>query len=266
MSSSTTNVVVGGASGMGLAVAAALAERGPLLVADRDVEAAEAVAKALGTEALGVECDVTDSAHVRALRSRVERLGSLVITAGLSPHMARGDSIYAVNLVGTTCVLGEFEDAVEVGSVAICFASMAGHLMVPPQPVLDVIDNPLAQDFFGRLRAAGVDPGDPNMAYLISKLGVIRIVRRLAPEWGRRGGRILSLSPGVIDTPMGKLEAQEIPGLEDMMNGLPISRLGRPEEIASVVAFLCSDGASYMTGSDVLVDGGSVAMMPGLPQ
>ena len=79
--------------------------------------------------------------------------------------------------------------------------------------------------------------------------------------WGAHGGRILSVSPGVIDNPMGRLAVDAIPMVESSITTWPIGRLGRPEEVAVVVAFLCSEGASYMTGSDVLVDGGAARRM-----
>ena len=88
---------------------------------------------------------------------------------------------------------------------------------------------------------------------------MIAVVQRLTAAWGARGGRILSLSPGVIDTPMGRRAVAELPEVRAAIEVWPIPRLGAAAEIASVAAFLCSDAASYMTGSDVLVDGGSVA-------
>jgi NAD(P)-dependent dehydrogenase (short-subunit alcohol dehydrogenase family) len=209
-----------------------------------------------------VECDVTDDAQIANLATTAGPFGSLVITAGLSPQMASGSDIYRVNLIGTAKVLDAFEPAVVPGSVAVCFASIAGHAGVPPQPVLDVLDAPLAPDLFARLTEQGVDVDHSPSAYIGSKVGILRLVRRLAPPWGARGGRILSLSPGVVDTAMGRGAVNAMSHLDAAIAGWPIPRLGRPEEIASVVAFLCSEGASYMTGSDVLVDGGSVGWTP----
>lgn len=262
MSAESMQVVVGGASGMGESVSELLVERGPVLVADRQMEGARAVAKRLGPRAEAVECDVANDAQIDALGKRVDQLGALVITAGLSPQMAAGEDIYTVNLVGTAKVLRAFEHAVVPGSAAVCFGSIAAYAMQPPQPVLDVIDDPLAPDLLDRLGAVGIDSADPAVAYALSKRGVLRLVQRTAPSWGARGGRILSLSPGVVDTSMGRLAVDQMPELEGSIRGAPLGRLGRPEEIATVAAFLCSDGASYMTGSDVLVDGGSVGISP----
>jgi NAD(P)-dependent dehydrogenase (short-subunit alcohol dehydrogenase family) len=140
----------------------------------------------------------------------------------------------------------------------ICFASIAGHAApTPADEVLAALDDPLAPDLPGRVLKAG-DPelDNPGAAYGLSKLGVIRLARRTGVAWGPRGVRVYSLSPGIIDTPMGRQEFEHQPFMADMLELTPIKRLGRPEEIAAVVSFLCSPDASYMTAGDVVVDGG----------
>jgi NAD(P)-dependent dehydrogenase (short-subunit alcohol dehydrogenase family) len=259
------SVVVGGGSGIGAAVARVLAKRGLLLLAVRDIEAAEALVKQLGADVIAVKCDVSRRDEIAALAARVDQLGSLVITAAVSSRMASAETIYSVNLVGTARVLEAFESKVVPGSVAVCFASIAAHAMNPSERVLDAIDDPLSPDLPGRLTAAGVDVGDPLVAYGLSKLGVIRRVNRLSSAWGKQGGRILSVSPGIIDTPMSRVESEGVDPslLQNVMDGWPVPRRGRPDEVAAVVDFLCSGDASYMTGSDVLVDGGSLGRTPG---
>jgi NAD(P)-dependent dehydrogenase (short-subunit alcohol dehydrogenase family) len=242
---------------MGAAVAGAIAGRRPLVLADRDGASVERTAAALGGDVTWVPCDITDPADLAALAGRVPKLGSLVVTAGLSPAMAEGERIFEVNLIGMARLLQALDGAIGQGTAAVCFASIAGHGPVPPDAVVAALDDPLAPDLAGRLRAAGVDPADPGSAYALSKLGVIRLVRRLAMPFGRRGARILSLSPGIIDTPMGRQELDDKPMMQPMID--LVGRMGRPEELASVAAFLVSDGASFMNGCDVLVDGGFVA-------
>jgi NAD(P)-dependent dehydrogenase (short-subunit alcohol dehydrogenase family) len=233
------NVVIGGASGIGAAVAAALP--GETLVADRR-----------GAE---VTCDVTDRASLDELVARVDRLDALVVTAGLSPSMAPAADIMRVNLAGPANVLEAFDPLVGEGTVAVVVASMAGHM---------------AGDLDGDLLARLEDPvraaeagltDDPGMAYVLSKHGVILLVRRTAAAWGERGARIASVSPGVVDTPMGAQEIASGNGTDQMAAASALGRAARPEELASVVAFLCSDAASYVTGVDWVVDGGSLASM-----
>jgi len=123
-----------------------------------------------------------------------------------------------------------------------------------------VIDDPLAPDFLARLEAAaGPVATAPAGAYALSKWGVQRLVVAKAPAWGRRGARLVSLSPGIVDTGMGRDElAAHGDAMKVILEKTPVGqRMGRPEELAAVIAFLCSDAASFVSGVDWLVDGGS---------
>ena len=255
------NVVLGAASGMGAAVASLLAARGPLLLADRDVERLTGVAAGLGSGVTTMACDVTLPADVDALRDATGRLGSLVVTAGLSPSMSGGRPIYEVNLRGLERVVRAFEAVVGRGSAAVCFASMAGHLLPASAEIDAVLDDPLSETFFDDLAVQGFDPDNPQLAYALSKRGALRLVRRHARAWGAKGARLLSLSPGIIDTGMGRLEAENQPVMAQMVESSALGRMGRAEEVAAIAAFLASDAASFMTGTDVLVDGGATAAL-----
>ena len=128
-----------------------------------------------------------------------------------------------------------------------------------------VLDDPLRDGFLDALRSA-VGPGieDSGLAYAWAKRGVHRLVRRVAVPWGRRGARICSISPGMIDTPQGRQEAAAQPAMTMMLEHTPLGRFGTAEELAAVVAFAVSDEASFMTGIDLLVDGGVCAAIEGL--
>jgi NAD(P)-dependent dehydrogenase (short-subunit alcohol dehydrogenase family) len=254
----TTNVVIGAGSGMGAAAAALLAPRGRLLLADRDLDAAARVATELGGDVEAVACDVTDQAAVDALVVAAGRLGALVHTAGLSPQMADGRRVVDVNVRGTERVVRAFEAILQPGSAAVCFASMAAHVIPADAAVDAILDDPMGATFFDDLDALGL-LGHSGIAYAVSKRGVVRLVQRHARSWGARGARILSLSPGIIDTPMGRLEDEATPEMATSVAASALGSEGRPEEVAAVAAFLVSDAASFMTGTDVLVDGGNVA-------
>ena len=254
-----TNIVVGAASGMGEASARELAPRGRLLLADRNEEGVTRLAAELGGQTEAVPCDLTNRHQIAGLIKRIgDRFDALVITAAVSGTMAPGRVIFEINLIGMALLLEAVEPLLGPGSVAICFSSVGGYLAPDTPAVNAALDDPLSPAFFENLIAAGIDP-DASMAYPLSKLAIHRMVRRLAPKWGARGARILSLSPGTTDTPMSRSEIAANPFMEEMIRNRPLGRMGFPEETAKVVGFLTSDGASYMTGSDVLVDGGMVA-------
>jgi NAD(P)-dependent dehydrogenase (short-subunit alcohol dehydrogenase family) len=257
-----TNVVVGAASGMGEAVGRALASSGRLLLADVNEVGVRRLADELGGEVEAMACDVTDAAQRATLVDAIGgELGALQIPAGLSGSLAPGRRILEVNLIGMAALLEDVEPTLVPGSAAVCFSSVGGHLVRPSHAVNEVLDDPLAVDFFDRLVELGVDL-DSGLPYQLSKVGVMRMVRRLAGRWGARGARILSLSPGTTDTPMARSEIAAHPIMETLIADRPLGRMAQPEEIASVAVFLSSDGASFMTGTDVLVDGGMVGIAP----
>jgi NAD(P)-dependent dehydrogenase (short-subunit alcohol dehydrogenase family) len=258
-----TNVVIWAASGMGAAVMALLAPRGRLLIADRDADRLDEVAGDIGGSVETIGCDISVPADVDALVRATGPLGALVLTAGLSPSMAPGRRIYEVNLVGTARVVDAFEAVVQPGSAALCFSSNSAYLAPLSAEVGAVLDEPESPSLFDDLAALGVDVDSPQMAYVCSKQGVQRLVRRRAVAWGARGGRLLSLSPGIIDTGMGRLEAEHEPAMAEMVKASALGRTAAPEEVAAVAAFLVSDAASFMTGTDVLVDGGMIAALVG---
>ena len=101
----------------------------------------------------------------------------------------------------------------------------------------------------------------PEAAYPLSKLGVRALVKREARAFGARGARLVSLSPGAIDTPMSQGEVFKSDVARRMIEEAAIPRMGRPEELAAVAVFLCSPAASFVTGCDVLVDGGQMAAL-----
>jgi NAD(P)-dependent dehydrogenase (short-subunit alcohol dehydrogenase family) len=253
------DLVVGGGSGMGAAVAREIRSDRLLLIADRSVEAAEAIAAPLGDGALALACDIADAGSVARLAERTGPIRSLVVTAGLSPTMASGQRILEVNLVGMARLVDALEPSIGEGSVAVLFASCAAHGEPLPAEVEQILDDPLSDDLIDNLRAIGLDPENPGTAYALSKVGVIRLARRKSVTWWPRGARIVSLSPGIIDTPMGAREFEQQPVMASMVDA--VGRMGTSEEIARVVHFLLSPDASFISGTDLLVDGGVTAML-----
>jgi NAD(P)-dependent dehydrogenase (short-subunit alcohol dehydrogenase family) len=271
----TVGIATGAGRGMGLECARRLVDIvDTVLLVDRDGAAAAAVAKEMAASGIGARVepfavDVTDRDGLARLAARTAELGTLravAHAAGISPTMADWRRIFAVDLVGTVLLADVLRPLATAGTAMVCFASMAPLLgIAEPHPEADAaLDEPLDDRLYERIHdALGPAVEDPGFAYSWAKRGVQRFVQQEAVRLGPTGARIASVSPGVIDTPQGRQEAESHAFMEVLVQRTPLGRVGRPEELAAVVAFLLSDEASFLTGVDVLVDGGVCAALRG---
>jgi NAD(P)-dependent dehydrogenase (short-subunit alcohol dehydrogenase family) len=267
----TVGIVTGAARGMGAACATRVADLvDDLLLVDRDEVLLSTQADMIAGAGQRAEVepfvlDIADPAGIARLAERASELGALravAHAAGVSPTMAAWEQVLRVDLVGTALLVEACRPLVTEGTAIVCFASISASLALPDTdlPADAALDVPLAPDFLARLRdAVGPDLEDPGLAYTWAKRGVHRLVRREAVSIGRLGGRICSVTPGVIDTPMGRQEADAHDVMALLVQSSALAREGRPEEVAAGVAFLLSDEARYITGIDLTIDGGTVA-------
>lgn len=269
-------LITGAAGGVGLACARLLGRTHKLLLTDIHSARLDAVIEVLfdeGYRAEGLAGDLADPSCVAALAERCASHGavrSIVNAAGLSPRQADWQRIVRANTIGPVRLLDAVEPWLEQGSACVMIASVAGHLGrsdgTIDRMLIDALRPDLAEALAPRIAAMSAAEGGTaeGNAYSLTKRGIIDLCERRAPSWGEKGARIVSLSPGVIWTSMGRLEADEGDRARRMVDATPVGRWGTAMEIATVAEFLLSDAAAFITGCDVRVDGGAVAAMRGV--
>jgi NAD(P)-dependent dehydrogenase (short-subunit alcohol dehydrogenase family) len=231
------------------------------------LEDAAAALQDLDIEHRIVSCDVTDRHAVAGLfetASRVGAIDSVIHTAGVSPSMGTADYVMRTNAIGTVNVNESFFACASAGSAIVNVASMAAHLL--PEEMIPTARFPLAlQDeaaFLAEMASvcnAVPEQAQSGIAYAVSKSFVRWYSTSQAERFNACGLRIVSVSPGSIDTEMGRLEEQA--GAGAMVADAAVPRWGTPEEMAELLAFCASERAGYLTGTDILNDGGVVASM-----
>lgn len=260
-------VAVIGSGGMGVASARRLAGGRRVLFADYSQANLDSAAKSLRDDGHEVEThiiDVADFASVQQFATAAAAAGhidAVVHTAGLSPAMASAKRIFEVDLLGTAHVIDAFGALIPAGASLTCIASIA-RFGGNPSPALSahLASAPLDQ-LLTTKEVLDVDGSSPAAAYSISKFGNVLRVQAAARAWAQRGARINTISPGVVLTAMVRQELETKSGdtIRGMIQATPMQRGGSADEIASAVAFLAGPEASYVTGSDILVDGGFIA-------
>ena len=257
--------VVVGAGGLGMAVARRLGQSHRLLLADCDADHTDQACAKLrdeGHDAKPAPCDVTRREDVTRLIDQAAGAGpvrTLAQVVGLSIAAQDFHAIVEVNLVGAAAVAAAAREIIAPGGCGVFISSSSAHMGAVPDELLPLIDDPLQAGFTSLLaERLGAEATAAN-AYMFSKIGLNRMCVRSAGAWGERGLRIVSLSPGLIATPMGAAAYEHSPGKRRLFDAVPLGRECSMLEIAGVIEFLASDRASFISGTDILVDGGMIA-------
>jgi NAD(P)-dependent dehydrogenase (short-subunit alcohol dehydrogenase family) len=257
-------VVVIGVGGMGELIARRQGAGKQLVIADFSQDALDRVASVLRVDGYDVtehKVDVSSRESMAALASSAASLGpvsQVIHTAGLSPVQAPVAAIVAVDLVGVANMLDEFGAVVAAGGSGLVISSMAGHGIELPADDEEALANADADTLANLPIITALT--DPGTAYGVAKRGNQVRVQAASVAWGQRGARVNSISPGVISTPMGQQELNGEHGdiMRAMVENSGTGRLGTPTDIADAAAFLLGPTASFITGTDLLVDGGVV--------
>ena len=254
---------------MGLATAKVLGQDHHVIICDLRQERLDVALNMLRQHDISCAatvCDVTDRASVDSVLNAAVSAGqltSMVHTAGISPQMASPEAIMKINTLGTINITEAALAVATEGLALVNVASMAAYLVpgfvIPTRAFSHAFTDHnvfLKKALFPcRFMPSGLYRN--GLAYAISKNFVIWYSKKNAARFGRLGARILSVSPGTFDTEMGRLEEKS--GSVEMLKKAALKRLGRPEEIAEVLAFCAGANAGYLTGTDILCDGGVVA-------
>jgi NAD(P)-dependent dehydrogenase (short-subunit alcohol dehydrogenase family) len=261
-------IVVVGAGSIGQAIARRVSAGKHVLLTDLRQENADAAAKTLGDAGFDVSTatvDVSSRTSVVALVEKALPIGEisgLIHAAGVSPTQASPETILRVDLYGTALLLEEFGKVIAPGGAGIVIASQSGHRLPPlsveqnaalaTTPVEELLRLPFLQP--GQVR-------DSLHAYQLAKRGNSLRVMAEAVRWGKRGARLNTISPGIIITPLAKdeLTGPRGPGYRRMIDVSAAGRAGTPDEVATVAALLMGSDGAFITGSDILMDGGVTA-------
>ena len=264
----TDVIVVIGPGQIGQAIARRVGVGKHVLLADLRQEKADSAAEVLsnvGYEVSVATVDASSRDSVHALVEKATDLGQvtgLIHAAGVSPSQASPATILHVDLYGTALVLEEFGNVIASGGSGVVIASQSGHRLPPltveqhralaTMPVEELLGLPF-------LRPDQVD--DPLHAYQISKRGNALRVMAEAVRWGKRGGRVNTISPGIIITPLAKdeLTGPRGEGYRRMIEISAAGRAGTPDEVGNLAALLMGPDGGFITGSDFLMDGGVTA-------
>lgn len=261
-------VLLTGAGQIGMAIAIRIGHGKKIVIGDKNIQNAEAISKIMTEAGFDVEikeCDISLRESIKSLISFAQEFGEItyfINAAGVSPSPAPIETILKVDLYGTAVLLEEVGKAIKEGGVGVTISSQSGHRM---KHLGAVIDEQLATTPTEELldlevlRPENID--DTLHAYQLAKRCNVKRVMYEACRWGEKGARINSISPGIIVTPLAIDEFNGPKGdfYKNMFANCLSGRPGTADEVVNVAELLMSDKGAFITGSDILSDGGATA-------
>ena len=257
-----------GAGQIGMAIARRVGYGKKIVVGDKNIENANAIAKIMndaGFDVEWVECDISSRESILNLIKKGQEYGEiamLINSAGVSPSQAPIERILHADLYGTAVLLEEVGKVIKKGGTGVTISSQSGHRM---EQLGAVIDEQLATTPTEELLNLDVlqpeNIKDTLHAYQLAKRCNEKRVMAESVKWGERGARINSISPGIIVTPLAIDEFNGIRGdfYKNMFAKCPAGRPGTADEVANVAELLMTEKGAFITGADFLIDGGATA-------
>ena len=261
-------VLLTGAGQIGMAIARRIGHGKTIIIGDKNINNAENISKTMneaGFDVKPVECDISSRESVQNIIGVAQKYGEIayfINAAGVSPSQAPIEAILKVDLYGTAVLLEEVGKVIKEGGCGVTISSQSGHRM---KQLGAEIDRQLAMTPTEELLDLEVlqpeNIEDTLHAYQLAKRCNVKRVMYEACLWGERNARINSISPGIIVTPLALDEFNGPRGdfYKNMFANCPSGRPGTADEVANVAELLMSDKGAFITGSDILADGGATA-------
>lgn len=259
-------VVLVGAGSIGQAIARRVGAGKHVVLGDLKLTAAQSAAKIFddaGFETSAVAVDISSRESILSLVEHAQTFGAVmnvICAAGVSPSQAPVSAILKVDLYGTAVLLEEFGKIIADGGSGVIISSQSGHRLpalteeqnfqLATTPTEELLNLPFL-----------VAITDTLKAYQYSKrCNVLRVMGQATP-WGKRGATINSISPGIIITPLAadELKGPRGDGYRKMLKASPAGRAGTPDEVGDLAEFLMSSRGRFISGADILIDGGTTA-------
>ena len=261
-------VLLTGAGQIGMAIARRIGHGKKIIIADKSIENAETTGNIMleaGFDVKTIECDISSRDSIKNAINFANEYGEIayfINAAGVSPSQAPIELILKVDLYGTAVLLEEVGNVIKEGGAGVTISSQSGHRMKQLGAELDrqLATTPCEELLdLDILQPENIE--DTLHAYQLAKRCNVKRVMYEACRWGEKGARINSISPGIIVTPLALDEFNGPRGdfYENMFKNCPSGRPGTADEVANVAELLMSDKGSFITGSDILADGGATA-------